>query len=369
MAATSPVVPEAARGQGGQRVRQRVARHPPERERQAAEERQRLPRGVARHRAGRIGAADDPGGQAEPLEIVEVALDLRAQPAHTERLAGLEPAMRAGRGLDPGDPIHARHRGAPRRGVLFGLGATDRFQALGEAEGLAILGLDDQRPQRLRHAARQLADRSLGLRRGQGPAVVDTNRLAHEHERPPAPERPGLVEDEPDREQRRRRHVRGSLRPQHDAGDPRPERHQRGLGLAHALRKDQDRLAVPERGRRGGERGDVLRGVAAGILTPMDRQRARQVEERRQDRMTEERRLRHGPERARQGREEEERIDERVPVIRDDDQRAVPRHAVQSDYLDPVIEDAHQRPRDQAQQGGPNSRARARRVDQTSLSD
>ena len=58
--------------------------------------------------------------------------------------------------------------------------------------------------------------------------------------------------------------------------------------------------------------------------------------------MAEERRLRDGPDRARQGREEEQRIDERVPVVRDDDQRAVPGHALEARHLDPAIEEACQ---------------------------
>ena len=228
-----------------------MAGQAPGSERKAAEERQPLPRRVAAHHTGRIRAADHPGRQAEPLEVGQIALDLGAEARPPARARGA-PASGT-RGWRPGPRPPAPRGTSCRRlgGPAAASSASARRIASRpsrEAKRLAILGLDDQRAQRLRHARGELADGPLRLpaRPGRGSRrsepACPTSTSAHPFRNVPGswnvrPTGSSVVAGAPG----------VALRPQHHAGDTRPERHQHGLGLAHALREDEDRLALAER--------------------------------------------------------------------------------------------------------------------------
>jgi hypothetical protein len=145
---------------------------------------------------------------------------------------------------------------------------------------------------------------------------------------------------------------RVAFRSQDHPRDARPKRHQHGLGLAHALGEDQDRLAGTERRGHRAEHGHVLCRVAARILPTVNWERPGQAQERRQDRMAKERRLRDGPKDARYRRQKNHRVDERVPVIRDDDEGPGAWHTIRPHDLDAMVEEAHERAGEPTDQGG-----------------
>src|SRR6185295_7620516 len=100
------------------------------------------------------------------------------------------------------------------------------------------------------------------------------------------------------------------------------------------------------------EHGRVLRRIAARVLPPVDMERPRQTEEGREQRMAKERRLRDGPKDARYRRQKNHRIDERVPVIRDDDEGPGAWHTIRPHDLDAMVEEAHERAGEPTDQGG-----------------
>ena len=120
------------------------------------------------------------------------------------------------------------------------------------------------------------------------------------------------------------------------------QRHQRRVGLAHTLRKDQHRLARPEMSGRGRKHCPVPRGVAAPFLAAVDRQRAQQTQEGADERVTEQRRFRDWHQPSRDQPEQEHRVNQRVLVVGRHDQRPGFRNVLEADEVDaPVIEAKH----------------------------
>jgi hypothetical protein len=72
--------------------------------------------------------------------------------------------------------------------------------------------------------------------------------------------------------------------------------------------------------------------------------------------MAKERRLGQRQEGPRQGRHEDQGVDERVPMIRYDHEGAGARHPLPSHHVDAVIEEPHQRAGERAHQRGPRAR-------------
>ncbi len=179
----------------------------------------------------------------------------------------------------------------------------------------------------------------LGRRAGR---ALDGNRPADEHERAPIAERSRLVEHETDRQQTDAGGGVSSFRREHHARGARAQLEQRRLRLGAAFGEDQDGAAVAQGGGRGVEEGRVARRVGAGLLTPMDRQRAEEPEERTDERMREERRVRERAEPAGHDGDQQHRIDDGVVVVRGHDERPRERDVLRSHHLDPAVEHLEQ---------------------------
>ena len=134
-----------------------------------------------------------------------------------------------------------------------------------------------------------------------------------------------------------------------------------GLGLRAAFREDEDRAPGAERCRGRGERARIAGGIVPRLLAPMDRQRPDQAEERADQRMAEERRVRQGAQGPRDRHEQEHRVHDRIVVIGRDDQRSRGRNVLDADDLDAGVEEIEEEARERANE--PISRsARSRRL-------
>src|SRR4029453_14849488 len=116
------------------------------------------------------------------------------------------------------------------------------------------------------------------------------------------------------------------------------------LGLAHPLGKDQDRLATSQCLGGGGEERRVPRRVAATLQTTVHRQGDEEPEERADQRIAEERRLRHRDQAARDRRQQQHAVYQCVVVIGRDDQWARSRDALGAHHVHPPVEDGGEEP-------------------------
>ena len=269
--------------------------------------------------------------QPRVLQILHVALELPAQRADARGLARQEVSVGRRR---PTAPFGAGRDVTP---ALRALGEPDRLGLLDEAQRLPVAHLGDQVAQRGGQALGEPPHRLLRRRPVELEAVRGLHRVADEHQRPSGAKSLRLVEEQADGDQADRRRDLGRRGEQHARGT-RAERHQRRLGLAHALGEDQDRLAPAEGGRGRLEHDLVARRPAPDVLAARHGNRPGQPDERPDDRMAEERRLGERDERSGNRRQQQHRVDERVLVIGGHDDRTARGHALRSDHVHAPVE-------------------------------
>jgi len=128
-----------------------------------------------------------------------------------------------------------------------------------QLERVLVACLDDEPLQRLAESLGQLADRALGVRRRQRLEVRGRHRLSHEQERRADPEGAGLVEHEPDGQERRGGAAAAlAVRAEQETRRSGAQRQQGRLALALPFGKNQERLIPPERVPGGAEHGPVV---------------------------------------------------------------------------------------------------------------
>ena len=103
-----------------------------------------------------------------------------------------------------------------------------------------------------------------------------------------------------------------------------------------------------QRVRHGAERLRIARGVAVGVLPPVDGERAGQRQEGRDQRMAEEAGLGQGAQRPRHGGHQQHRIDQAVLVIAGHEQRPGGRDVLEAGHVYPPVEDRQQRAHERA---------------------
>ena len=238
--------------------------HAPEGQGQPQEQRAPFAEGVAHHGTRPVPAREVAVGETGALEILDVALDARAQGGHADGLDGGEVMIGARGPLPPRRAILRLARGLRHLFAPDGLGRVDEIQ------DAAIMRLDDEPLESLSEPLGQPPHRHVGPSRRQRGQVRRRHGLSHQDQRRPSPEGARLAEHEPDGEQGRggSRIARGA---QEEPRRARAQRHQRGLGLAHALGKDQDRVSHGEGALRRAEHGLVVDRAAPLVLASVNR--------------------------------------------------------------------------------------------------
>ena len=168
------------------------------------------------------------------------------------------------------------------------------------------------------------------------------------------------MEHEPDRQEHGALTIIAGT--QHEPRGAGAKRHQRGLGLAHALRKDQECVSLAERLPGGAEHRLVVDGAHAFVLASVHRDGAGEADELADDRIAEERSLGDGTEAPWQRGGEQDSVHEPLLVSRGDDERPRRRHALEPDHLDTTIEEAGDKARESPEEaiGGGLSQGRGR---------
>ena len=189
------------------------------------------------------------------------------------------------------------------------------------------------------------------------------DRLADHHQRPRAEALPRF-EDQPDRQDGHADRSPLELGLDRDARGAGPQRLQLRLVVADAFRKDRDRRPGGELLAAAGEGLEVTRRVRAGVDAPKDRKDPGEIEQLGEQRNAPERVLAEQARRQAQRPEHEERIDQPVDVVRDDD-RGTGRDPVLADDLDAPKEDRQRQTAGAADQrvnpAAPHPRRPARR--------
>ncbi len=174
------------------------------------------------------------------------------------------------------------------------------------------------------------------------------------------PKRSRVVEDHADGQERHAGRVaHGPLGPENEPRRAGPQRQQDRLRLRGAFGKDQDDAACAQRLDRRGEHLVVLPRIVPGLDAPVDGHGAEQMQRRTDQRVTKERRLGEHRDRARDGRDDQHRVDERIVVVGGDDDPAALGDPLPADHVDPPVEEPQEQP-DQ-RPGDPIGRAPATR--------
>ena len=211
---------------------------------------------------------------------------------------------------------------------------------------MAIFRFDDETAEGGGDAVRERAHRSGRIGGVAVDEIASRDRLADHDERAPRPERPRLFVHEPDRQQGDAEDalVR-MLGAQQETCGAAAKRHQERCGLAHTFREQQEGLARAEELRDAGERLGVSIGAAFALLPPMHGDGADGAQQRSQNGIAEQRRLRHRTQGAGQHAEQQHRVDERVLMVGDDEERTAARHVRTADDFDTPVEDAEEQAR------------------------
>lgn len=156
------------------------------------------------------------------------------------------------------------------------------------------------------------------------------------------------------------------------------QRLERGLRLRAPLRKDHDRLSRAQGGCRRREQGRIAGGIGIipRLLAAVNRQPADQAQERTDQRMAKERRVREHAQRPRDHGEQDHRVHDRVVMIGGDDQGPRRGNVLGAGDLDVRVEELQQPAREGAHEAVPHAAfprgrhcgSRARRVDASAVS-
>ena len=212
-----------------------------------------------------------------------------------------------------------------------------------ELERVLILCLHDARGDGLRQPSRDRPHRLLGLIAMGGDQIGDGDRRADGDLDRRRPKRPGVVEDHADRQERHAIHAAWrALGSEGQARGARPERQQDRLRLRSSFGKDQDDAAGAERLDRRREHLLVLSRVVAGLGPSVDGHGADHAQGRADQRVVKERRVGEHRDRARDGRDDQHRVDQRVVVVRGDDHATALGNPLSADHVDPAVEQPQQ---------------------------
>ena len=130
--------------------------------------------------------------------------------------------------------------------------------------------------------------------------------------------------------------------------------------MTDALGEDENGAPVAQHARGRGEHGRVARAIVPRFLAPVHRDGADQPEDEADEGITEERRLGDGGDRSLQGGHEQHGVEQRIVMVRGDDEGTVAREALGADHIDTLIEHLHDPAQERANDPRSSPRARSR---------